>query len=128
MSEGIITVQSCKTKGRLSAIFKDSAISFHSLLTRFRLAGGSDPQTNCVFESLRLFFPISYRAVGYPSLLSYHCPKSDNQLSSTNSALATPVNAVMSLCGVKELVMGADRLENGEKRRKGRGQATAKEG
>lgn len=61
MSEGIITVQSCKTKGRLSAIFKDSSISFRSLLTRFRLAGGSDPQTNCVLSRCT-FLSISYRA------------------------------------------------------------------
>lgn len=128
MSEGIITVQSCKTKGRLSAVFKDTAISFRSLLTRFRLAGGSDPQTNCVFESLHLSFHQLQGPLVIPSLLSYHCPKSDNQLSSTNPALASPVNAVMSLRGVKELVMGADRLENGEKGRKGRGQARAKEG
>lgn len=111
MSERIIIVQSYYTKDRLSTIFEDSAISFHSLLTRFMLPGRSDLQTYFVLRcSTFLHQPQS--TLGINSFLSDHSQESANQLDSTKPMLATPVNAVMSLWGVKELVMRADRLEN----------------
>lgn len=51
----------------------------------------------------------------YQLFLSDHSQEHVDQLDSTKSMLATIVNTVMSLWGVKELVMRADRLENWEK-------------
>lgn len=50
--------------------------------------------------------------LGINAFLLDHSQESADQLDSTKPLLETPVNAVMSLWGVKELVMRADRLEN----------------
>lgn len=50
--------------------------------------------------------------LGFNSLSQITHRSGVDQLDSTKPMLATPVNAVMSLWGVKELVMRADRLEN----------------
>lgn len=48
----------------------------------------------------------------YQLLLSDHSQEHVDQLDSTKPMLSTPVNTVMSLWGVKEWLMRADRLEN----------------
>lgn len=98
-------------KNRLSAIFKDSTISFHSALTRFLLPGKNDLQTYFVFKLLHLS-QSDTELSGYQLFLSDRSQERVDQLDSTRPMLATPVNAVMSLRGVKELVMRADRLEH----------------
>lgn len=52
---------------------------------------------------------------GYHLVLSDHSQEHVDQLESAKPVLATPVNIVMNLWGVKELLMRADRLENEEK-------------
>lgn len=52
---------------------------------------------------------------GYQFFLSDHSQEHVDQLDSTKPRLATQVNTLMSLWRVKELVTGADTLENWDK-------------